>query len=56
MTEIIDGVPVRTRIPRAGWILALVFTLFSVASSLTHMAPDDAVAAGKPSPQHASMY
>jgi hypothetical protein len=49
----IGCVPVRTRVPLSGWILAAVFTLLSIASSLTHMAPEHAVAG--PSAQHASL-
>jgi hypothetical protein len=51
----IGCVPVRTRVPLPGWILAVAFTLLSIASSLTHMAPEHAVAGASPSAQHASL-
>jgi hypothetical protein len=51
----IGCVPVRTRVPPSGWILAVVFTLLSIASSLTHMAPEHAVAGASSSAQHASL-
>jgi hypothetical protein len=31
---ILDGVPVKTRVPASGWALAALFTLFSLLSSL----------------------
>jgi hypothetical protein len=51
----IGCVPVRTRVPLSGWILAVVFALLSIAASLTHMTPEHAVASAKQTAQHASL-
>jgi hypothetical protein len=51
----IGCVPVRTPVPLSGWILALVFTVLSTVSSLTHMAPGQAVAGVKEIVQHRSL-
>jgi hypothetical protein len=50
----IGGLPVKTRIPLPVWILAGVFTLLSVASSLTHKAPEHVVRAD--ATQHLSLF
>jgi hypothetical protein len=52
----IGGLPVKTRVPLPGWILAGALTLLSIASSLTHLAPEHAVARAEPTAQHASLY
>src|SRR5262245_41606163 len=54
--EIIGGVPVRTRIPLSGWILAILVTVLSVVSSLTQMAPEHTVAAANISAYHVGLY
>jgi len=56
MGEIIGGVPVRTRIPLSGWILAILVTVLSVVSSLTQMAPEHTVAAANISAYHVGLY
>jgi hypothetical protein len=35
----IASVPVKTRVPLTAWVFAGVVTLFSMASSLVHIAP-----------------
>lgn len=39
MTRTIGGVPVKTRVPLLGWVLAGLVTIFSMASSLGHNVP-----------------
>ena len=39
MITITGSVPVKTRLPLTAWVLAGVVTLFSVVSSLVHLAP-----------------
>jgi hypothetical protein len=50
------GAPVRTRVPLSGWILALALTLLSLASSLSHLASDHAVASAKQTAHYAGLY
>ena len=38
MIKITCGVPVKTRLPLTAWILAALVTLFSMGSSLVHVA------------------
>jgi hypothetical protein len=52
----IDGLPVKTRVPLPVWILAGVFTLLSIASSLTHKAPEHVVVRADAVAQHVSLY
>jgi len=56
MTKI-GGVPIKTRLPLTAWVLAGLLTLFSVASSLMHIAPSSAVAdqGREPRAHHASV-
>jgi len=35
----ITGIPVKTRLPLTAWVLAGLVTLFSMVSSLMHVAP-----------------
>jgi hypothetical protein len=49
MAEIIGGVPL------SGWILAILVTVLSVASSLTQMAPEHTVAAANISAHHVGL-
>jgi len=39
MIKITGGVPVKTRLPLTAWVLAGLVTLFSMVSSLVHLAP-----------------
>jgi hypothetical protein len=39
MIKITASVPVKTRLPLTAWVLAGVVTLFSMVSSLVHIAP-----------------
>ena len=52
----IGSIPVRTRVPLSGWILAAVLTLITVSSSVTHVAADLAIAGAKQAVLHASLY
>ncbi len=37
-----SSLPVRTRLPLAAWAVAALVTLFSIASTLLHLAPGSA--------------
>jgi hypothetical protein len=39
MITMTGGVPVKTRLPLTAWVLAGLVTLFSMVSSLMHVAP-----------------
>jgi hypothetical protein len=39
MIKITGSVPVKTRLPLTAWVLAGLVTLFSMVSSLVHVAP-----------------
>lgn len=39
MINITGTVPVKTRLPLTAWVLARLVTLFSIVSSLVHVAP-----------------
>jgi len=52
MAESIGGVPVKTRIPFAGWVLAVVLTALSITSSLTQTISDRTVATANASALH----
>lgn len=39
MINITGSVPVKTRLPLTAWVLAGLVTLFSMVSSLVHIAP-----------------
>jgi hypothetical protein len=39
MIKITGGVPLKTRLPLAAWVIAGLVTLFSMASSVVHVAP-----------------
>jgi len=39
MIKITGSVPVKTRLPLTAWVLAGLVTLFSMVSSLVHLAP-----------------
>jgi hypothetical protein len=39
MIKITGSVPVKTRLPLTAWVLAGLVTLFSMVSSLVHIAP-----------------
>jgi hypothetical protein len=53
----IGRIPVKTRVPLTVWVLAGLLTLFSIASSLMHIAPSSAVAdqGREPRAHHASV-
>ena len=38
MIKITGGVPLKTRLPLAAWVIAGLVTLFSMASSVVHVA------------------
>jgi hypothetical protein len=38
MPNIVDSLPVKTRLPLAAWALAGLVTLFSLVSSISHLA------------------
>jgi hypothetical protein len=44
MIKIAGVPPFRSRVPITAWVLAGLVTLFSIASSLMHVAPSSAVA------------
>ena len=52
----IGSIPVRTRVPLSGWILAAVLTVITVSSSVTHVAANLAIAGAKQAVLHASLY
>jgi hypothetical protein len=59
MTGRLGGVPVKTRVPLLGWVLAGLVTLFSMASSLLPNVPDagdvaTSVSEQAPTVRHAS--
>ena len=39
MIKITGSVPLKTRLPLAAWVIAGLVTLFSMASSVVHVAP-----------------
>ena len=39
MIKITGNVPLKTRLPLAAWVIAGLVTLFSMASSVVHVAP-----------------
>jgi hypothetical protein len=39
MIKITSSVPVKTRLPLTAWVIAGLVTLFSMVSSLVHVAP-----------------
>lgn len=39
MIKITGSVPIKTRLPLTAWVLAGLVTLFSMVSSLVHVAP-----------------
>jgi hypothetical protein len=57
MIKIAGAPPFKSRVPMTAWVLAGLVTLFSIASSLMHIAPSSAVAdpEGEPRAHHASV-
>ena len=53
MIRTIHGVPVKTRVPLTAWVFAGILTLFSLSSSLVHLASDDVNVSALPS-KHAA--
>jgi len=57
MIKIAGVPPFKSRVPITAWVLAGLVTLFSIASSLMHVAPSSAVAdqGREPRAHHASV-
>jgi hypothetical protein len=51
----IAGAPrVKSRVPLMAWVVAVLVTLLSITSSLTHTTPNSAVTGMEPKAHHAS--
>jgi len=52
MNKIVGTLPVKTRLPFKAWVLAGLVTLFSIATSLTHVVSPAVVQAANPVTAH----